>query len=378
MASRAAAGIRRVMFQLHLWLSLVLFLPLVPLGLTGSALAWPEVLNAVTNPAPKAGIAGAALLSPSAYLEAARQAAPGSRIQSLQMPTEADAPVRVVVNNGRSGPAGSDTVWLEPGTARVLKVATTTSMLFAISHDLHGHFMISGIGRKLVGYAGVILLVISLTGLWLWWPRGSFAKGLQWRRTPDGFMNLHHMVGFWISIPLAVVALTGIFITFPPLTTALFGIGGGAVQPARQETAGRRAGPPQLSADEAVLKALADRPDAQLSALTMPGAGGRGAAANPPGRWRVELKGRDGARTLAVDDASGAVTELPRPAPPTATPQRQMRSIHAGDGSLVWRWLVTLTGLLPLILAVTGVYYWAKLELRKARARRLQPAAASA
>ena len=40
-------------------------------------------------------------------------------------------------------------------------------------------------GRAIVGWAGVGMLILSLTGIWLWWPRnGAFLPGLRWRRAP--------------------------------------------------------------------------------------------------------------------------------------------------------------------------------------------------
>nr|QQZ51863.1 PepSY domain-containing protein [Phenylobacterium glaciei] len=32
---------------------------------------------------------------------------------------------------------------------------------------------------------------------------------------PSTLFNLHHLVGFWICLPLAVVSLTGVYIAFP-------------------------------------------------------------------------------------------------------------------------------------------------------------------
>ena len=61
------------------------------------------------------------------------------------------------------------------------------------------------------------MLILSLTGIWLWWPRnGGFLRGLRWRRVGRALsFNLHHLLGFWISIPLAVVSVTGIYLGFP-------------------------------------------------------------------------------------------------------------------------------------------------------------------
>ena len=86
------------------------------------------------------------------------------------------------------------------------------------------------------------------------------------------------------------------------------------------------------------------------------------------GAWRVELVGGEGRRTLLVDDADRAVRPAPPPAEPPSTPRRAMRELHEGHGHPVWTWLVALTGLLPVLTAVTGTLYWIKLQRRKARA----------
>src|SRR6185503_12885296 len=71
-------------------------------------------------------------------------------------------------------------------------------------------------GRQIIGWTGVGMLVLSLTGIWLWWPRaGAVWRGVQWHRTPHTTANLHHLLGFWISVPLAIVSLTGIYLSFP-------------------------------------------------------------------------------------------------------------------------------------------------------------------
>jgi hypothetical protein len=45
---------------------------------------------------------------------------------------------------------------------------------------------------------------------------GSYAvRPGHWQLASDAYSNLHHMVGFWIAIPLAVVSLTIMSLGFP-------------------------------------------------------------------------------------------------------------------------------------------------------------------
>ncbi|HEX5777175.1 MAG TPA: PepSY-associated TM helix domain-containing protein, partial [Caulobacteraceae bacterium] len=222
-----------------------------------------------------------------------------------------------------------------------------------------------GVGRKVVGWLGWAMTISCLTGLWLWWPRnGKVLKALRWKRSPSFLNNLHHMFGFWILVPLLVVSLTGVYISFPQTARALFGVAeaGGPPRPPRPPS------PPPLTAprlgpDEAVAAALRDHPDSRLAVLQTPTQG------EAP-QWRVELTGEDGGANLAVSDATAEVSAAPPASPGNRRDpiSRLMRQVHDGaDTPVVWQVLVFLTGLAPLILGTSGTVMW----LRRRRRRRL-------
>ncbi len=129
-------------------------------------------------------------------------------------------PVRITMR-GQSRDAGARprviTVFLDPPTAAVLDVMEFRSSFFGFLHVFHENLTIPEYsGRQIVGWVGAGMLIMSLTGLWLWWPRGGgFLRGLRWTRSARFTINLHHLIGFWISIPLAVVSFTGIYLAFP-------------------------------------------------------------------------------------------------------------------------------------------------------------------
>src|SRR3546814_19090234 len=78
--------------------------------------------------------------------------------------------------------------------------STRTDTLFPYTTVLHGSLMVPGVGRKIVGWLGVAMMISAFTGIWLWWPMvGRWSKGLRWRRHAHLDTNLHHMAGFWIS-----------------------------------------------------------------------------------------------------------------------------------------------------------------------------------
>lgn len=198
-----------------------------------------------------------------------------------------------------------------------------------------------GVGRTIVGWLGVAMLLSSLSGLWLWWPGGRLLRGLRWGRTRDFDANLHHVAGFWIALPLAALSLSGAWISFPAFFSSFVG------EPApRRPGMGGPAVTSRLTIDEA---AAALAKGAALRDISLP-------SGDPP-RWTATLA--DGKR-IALDDATGAPVEVGRPQ--TGPVMRLMRDLHEGAPSMgpIWRAIVFLGGLVPAALGITGITMWVR------------------
>jgi len=244
------------------------------------------------------------------------------------------------------------------------------------THVLHGSLQIPDIGRKVVGWLGWAMFVSSATGLWLWWPRhAGFVKGLRWRRGASTLFNLHHMIGFWVCLPLAVLSLTGVYISFPQTSHALFGVPAPAARPGGP---GRFAPPiahPTTGLETAVAAAMSARPGATLTGVNTPTKGKDPA-------WRIQLSqpGAKDPATVQVNDATGEVKK-PRgrqgagpggggeggPDPLS----RWMRRIHDGaEMGIVWQTIIFLAGMAPAVLGVTGLVMWLRRRGRRLAIRR--------
>lgn len=49
-------------------------------------------------------------------------------------------------------------------------------------YDLHYRLLLGETGGIVLGWTGFALLALLLSGLWAWWPRGSWAKALRLKR----------------------------------------------------------------------------------------------------------------------------------------------------------------------------------------------------
>lgn len=380
MTQSALGRLRRLWLDIHLWLGVGLFVLLVPLGVSGALLVWHDPLDELLHPQRFAVSDGGAALAPSAYLASSREAF-GDRatVSQIRLPREPGDPVVVTARiNGQTVPPGgrpqSLTAWLDPATGKVLDTANTRDELINVMHRLHGSLLITtpGLGRKIVGWMGWAMTVSCLTGLWLWWPRNNkVVRGLRWRRSPSTMNNLHHMFGFWVLIPLLVVSLTGVYISFPATSRALFGVAEWQTGPRPP----RPVPPPPLPVqttpiDAAVAAATAEKPGLTLASISLPTEGRRAS-------WRVQFApvGDGEPQTVQIGDKDGAVQTARGPGGEARADALSplMRKIHDGqDTPFLWQLLVFLTGIAPPLLGVTGTVMWLRRRARRAHLKTLQ------
>ena len=371
MAQSTTLKLRSAWFQVHKWIGIILAILIIPISLSGSALVWHDWLDETLNPRRYAVSAAEPVLPASAYAESAMSAlAPGERISGVRF-AEEPGPVQVTAARPAEPGAGRPVrtlLWLDPADARILDRAASDEGAVRVLHVLHGSLMVPGVGRKIVGWIGVAMLLSSLTGLWLWWPlRGRWTKGLRWKRQNATSANLHHQGGFWIAIPLAMLSFTGAWISFPAFFGPLVGDGGppGGGNRARA----MRAQPLEatgLSPDDAVESASLHATGKILS-VTWP--------TDQAPEWKVSFARARGPAEVEVSDADGGVTPPKPPRPETLA--RTMRRWHDGTGmGALWQVIIFIGGIIPALLAVTGIMMWLRsrgwrAELAKKRRRRV-------
>jgi uncharacterized iron-regulated membrane protein len=375
------AQLRTVWWTLHRWIGIGLALLLAPIAVSGALLVWHDHLDALIHPSRYAGT-GTQVVQPSAYLASAAAALAGSaQPVAVRFPADEGWPVIVTARAAPGtdgGPARIRNVYLDPPTARVLDVVDFRSSLFGWLHRFHENLTIPEYsGRAIVGWVGVGMLTLSLTGIWLWWPRnGAFVAGLRWRRATHTTTNLHHLIGFWISIPLAVVSFTGVYLGFPQTARQVMSSIVPMTAQGPRPGFGRLARDARLTPEYALSAALAAQPEARPAIIFLPTArattserdrargtereGRREGATDTGTVWRVQLRDAESGEiaTVMVDDRSGAVERSPPPLAGDRAAQ-WMRWIHEGSHSgPIWQLIVFLTGVFPLVFVATGVIMW--------------------
>jgi uncharacterized iron-regulated membrane protein len=390
--------LRTLWWAIHRWIALVLCVLLVPIAISGALLVWHEEIEPLLHPA-RFAVSGTGTTAISSYLENARGALPANFTpMAVRFPAEDGRPVTVMARGEEGGTRQLLTVYLDPPSARVLDVVNFRSSFFGFLHRFHENLTVPDYsGRAIVGWAGVGMLVLSLTGLWLWWPRnGVFRAGLRWRRAGDASMgNLHYLLGFWIALPLTLVSFTGIYLSFPQTArSTMSAIASMNPQAGRPIFAAQLARETQLTPDAALDAARNAKPGWRPSALflaTLQSERGERSerpeqrserpdrserqdrSERPPATWRVQLRDRSSndVATVMVNDRDGTTRSLPDPLAGDRAAQ-WIRALHEGSrGGILWQVAVFLTGVFPPIFAFTGIVMWLRRRRRAAVARRL-------
>jgi len=86
--------------------------------------------------------------------------------------------------------------------------------VFQWLHQLHGSLKLGrDFGRPVVGWLGVGMVLLGLTGLVLWWPkRGQWKHAFLVRRTATGLRfhrDLHAAAGIWRFVAFMAVSFSG-------------------------------------------------------------------------------------------------------------------------------------------------------------------------
>jgi len=381
------AAFRRVMFQVHMWVGLILGLLLAILGISGSILVYD---NAVLDMmAPRAAATGTPL--PLEKIAEVARATAGRGQMQITLPREPGEAVSVRVTQPRAGEGArqgrgersaegtgprraaegqraapqrqqATQVFIDPVSGAVLgtqKAGLPPALMFV--HQLHGNFLMGREGRQFVGWLGVAMLALGVTGLMLWWPkRGQWKYAFLVRRTAKGLRfhrELHAATGIWIFVVFMIVSFSGVVIAFP----AAFGLAGGgqAGRPAFNLREGPQieamAGVPAIRAEDAIAMARETLPAATVTGITLPTRPDRTVMVNMEAKvgvgatvyidpWRSKV--------VATRDMSGSVMAWQRP-------------LHQGSGlGMIWQFLVFLSGLVPALFVFTGVVMWLKKRKR--------------
>jgi uncharacterized iron-regulated membrane protein len=377
---RADGGkLYRMIWRWHFYAGLAVVPFILLLSLTGAIYLFKPQLDAWQEREWR-GLPTAQAVSPDAQLQAALAAVPGASFHSYRLPqSPGDA---AVIHVGLSS-GGMRDIAVSP-QGKVIAIDDPDARIAAAVQRIHGSLLLGLPGGLLVETAACWAILLILSGLYLWWPRGRGLAGVVWPRLRAGgrsfWRDLHAVTGFWVSGLALVLLVSGLPWT-DGWATAFRMVRGelGLVQGAQQWKGGidlhaehdhaamlaaethHHTAPSGWTLTRMVAHARAEAmpPPAILSPPGAP------AAFGPPNGnvWKLssETQNRPLARSISYDPVSGAVLSRSGFADKHPIDRLIGYGIAWHEGQLLG-WANQLIGLftaLALItLAVSGIFMW--------------------
>ncbi|HWQ33843.1 MAG TPA: PepSY-associated TM helix domain-containing protein [Blastocatellia bacterium] len=214
--------LRKIIFWCHLLTAVTAGLVILTMSVTGVLLtyerqiiAWADRRACHVVPA-----AGAKRLSVETLLNQVRESQAGTAPAIITLSADPAAPMAVGLANGRN-------VFVNPYTGEVLGEGSPgVRNFFRAVTGWHRWLGAGGenraAARAVTGACNLGFLFIVLSGFYLWWPRTlkwSQLRNVLWfRRGLPGKardFNWHNVIGFWSLVPLFIITLSGVVISYP-------------------------------------------------------------------------------------------------------------------------------------------------------------------
>lgn len=362
--------------SVHWWLGLCAGSVFALSGLTGSALVFYQAIDEWLNPERRTVVDSGSYRPFEDMVAAARAARPDlPGPYGLFLPQArsgvVDAWFKAPV--GEAGHVPDVEVTIDPYRAEVLsrdRIWGRTVVSFI--YELHKAWLLDEVGEVVLGCVGLLLGLSIGSGVYLWWPKaGRYRQAIRFN--PNGssirrHYDAHKLTGIAGSLVLFILVGTGVYLEFPAYVVPLVN----AVLPVPAETEQHSTMTPDalpISIDRAVAIAMQRLPEGELKYIGLPQQAGDAfqVGLRQPG----EVRRTSSDSIVWLDQYSGEVLHV-----------HDWRQFTAGETVLAWlfplhngeafgltgRWIVFVSGFIPLVLYVTALrMWWLKREAHRRR-----------
>jgi uncharacterized iron-regulated membrane protein len=214
---------RSLLFWLHLTAGVLAGLVVFVMSATGVALTYEKQIlewaDSNFRSAPRAE--GTKRLTPSELVGAARRFRPEFEASGVTLRAAADAPASVS--------AGREQLYLDAYTGQMLGEPNPggTRAFMTAMRSWHRWLSVEGpsrtTARAVTGWSNMLFLLLVMSGMYLWlprvWNRTSVAAVAFFKRSYGTSkardFNWHNVIGIWCAVPLFIVVLSAVPISFP-------------------------------------------------------------------------------------------------------------------------------------------------------------------
>ncbi|UXX79127.1 PepSY domain-containing protein [Reichenbachiella carrageenanivorans] len=371
---------RKLFNDIHLWLGIGAGLILFVVCLTGTIYTFrSEIEEIVDASILKVDVPeGASTLPLETLVAKVEEKAGAGKASSITIPADPEKAYAVSIR--KEGERRGTNYMIDPYTAEFKGSSqTATSDFFMIVFRLHRWLMLDiEIGRPIVGWATVIFLFLTITGLVIWIPQKvkSWRQGLKikwtanWKRINH---DLHNALGFYSAIILLIMSITGLYWSFDWYRSGLYDVLG-VEQPTRGPRGNNEkkkdAEPPKASTLSLAdyLKVAASELDYTGDyRIDLPAPNKKTVSISKTKVGFFAMAGRD---KVELDKYTAAVAkkELFSDEPINHQIMHSIRSIHTGEiFSTFTKIIYFISCLIATSLPITGTIIWINKLKKKAK-----------
>jgi uncharacterized iron-regulated membrane protein len=355
----------------HRWLGVILGLPIALIGLTGSLILLAPLFLVMQHGdlLERPRIATSSSVSPLTWVAAVR-AANTSKLEIIAVSAPNSSPLAadtaLVIGHTHEGLDGENhrVFSVNPDTGELKGYYDFETSYAFIPTAIHTSLMIPLIGLDIVAVIGILLLISSATGIYLWWPSAkNWKAALSLKLRAKGlarWFNLHNFFGFYSAIAIFMLSASGVWMLKPEwVDPAVRTISPIRDAPADSLIAKSGSCIKSTSVEAAIELAMAHVPDGKLAYLLSPEDYRKYYEVNfsHAGNWNM----RDGDTTVYVDPNCARVVDTIYGGKLSVgeAAKRSAAPIHNGlIFGTVGQIIVFLAGLALPILYVSGLILW--------------------
>ena len=207
-------GLRKAVFQIHLWTGIAIGLYVFAISVSGSAIVFRRELARTRRAV--AVVAKSPRMSVDQLTRIAQRRYPAYEVFTVREPSALDQPDEMILGSGRSRMSRL----FDPYTGADLgdPRSRVTSALEWLA-DLHFN-LLSGLSGRIWNGAGAVLLTqLACTGALLWWPgiaNWKRSTTVNWSaRFARVNWDLHSAIGIWSVIFVLIWGVSGVCLCFP-------------------------------------------------------------------------------------------------------------------------------------------------------------------
>lgn len=209
-------GLRKAIFQLHLWSGIGLGLYVLLASITGSLVVYRNELYVAATPDPIVVAESGTPLTDAEMIAAATRAYPGYTVDRISRPRNPRQAVSIALQSA----TGDKDRLFNPFTGEDLRDSVPPAIwLVSRLIALHDDLLAGSTGRRVNGVGALLLLVLAFTGIVVWWPGiKTWRRSLTLRRHVGAqrlTWDLHSMIGFWTFGFIMLFGVSGAYLGNP-------------------------------------------------------------------------------------------------------------------------------------------------------------------